>query len=201
MDFKLPPLLLCAFFLTGCASSYMSPVTDPAAPATENATITFFRNSLFGSAIQAPVAHEKTQTSGEPAVDPVGVISTGYKVRQEIPAGEHAYVVGGESSSLVRGTFTAGKHYYVRIDPRMGFWKARFAFEPISAEELKNENLRRTIAETKLMELNADGKAWFREHNDSMVEKLLDAIKDDKEDGADGAAVRIKAEDGIDELL
>ena len=54
-------LIVCIFgisLLSGCASSYMSPVVSPSEPADDNATVTFFRTSIMGSGIQAPVAKE-----------------------------------------------------------------------------------------------------------------------------------------------
>ena len=54
-------LIVCIFgisLLSGCASSYMSPVVSPSKPADDNATVTFFRTSIMGSGIQAPVAKE-----------------------------------------------------------------------------------------------------------------------------------------------
>mgnify|MGYP005806829597 FL=1 len=51
------------------------------------------------------------------------------------------------------------------------------------------------------MELNESGIQWFKEHDQSMRNKLVNAIKDYEEDVQDGDAVYIQPKDGIDELL
>ena len=51
------------------------------------------------------------------------------------------------------------------------------------------------------MELNESGIHWFKEHDQSMRNKLANAIKDYEEDVQDGDAVYIQPKDGIDELL
>lgn len=90
----------------------------------------------MGSDIQAPVAKEATKQT----VEPIGVVSMSYKVRQEVAPGEHAYVVGGESSPLIKGTFVSNEHYYVRVEPRP-FFKARFVLVPLTKEELSTEDV------------------------------------------------------------
>lgn len=193
-------LIVCIFgisLLSGCASSYMSPVVSPSEPADDNATVTFFRTSIMGSGIQAPVAKEAEKQT----IEPVGVVSMSYKVRQEVAPGEHAYVVGGESSSLIKGTFEPNKHYYVRVEPRPGFLKARFVLVPVTKEELSTEDVQDEIKSCELMELNESGIQWFKEHDQSMRNKLVNAIKDYEEDVQDGDAVYIQPKDGIDELL
>lgn len=84
MRTKLFIALLGANLLTGCASSYMSPVVSPSEPADDNATVTFFRTSIMGSGIQAPVAKEAAKQT----IEPVGVVSMSYKVRQEVAPGD-----------------------------------------------------------------------------------------------------------------
>lgn len=197
MKIKLFSILLGASLLTGCASSYMSPVESPLEPTQKNATVTFFRSSIMGYAIQAPVAKE----SENQTVEPVGIVSTNFKVRKEVPPGEHTYVVGGESSSLVKGNFKANKHYYVRVEPRPGWWKARFALVPVTKEELAKERVKDEIKSCKLMELNESGVRWFKEHDQSMRSKLVNAIEDYEEDVQDGDAVYIQPQDGINDLL
>lgn len=196
MKIKFFAAFLGISLLTGCASSYMSPVESPSEPVPTNATVTFFRSSIFGAAVQAPVAKEGI----EKTIEPVGVVSVSYKVRQEVAPGEHTYIVGGESSSLIKGDFKENKHYYVRVEPRLGLWKSRFALIPLTKEELSKQNIQEEIKSCKLMELNESGIQWFKEHDQSMRDKLANAIEGYEDDVKDGDAVYIQPQDGIDEL-
>ena len=179
--------------LSGCASPLMSPVDESVAVTqqADAATVTFFRTSVFGSAIQAPVAEGRGSD-----VDFVGIVSKGYRVRHSITPGEHMFVVGGESSNLIKGTFEPNKNYYVLISPRMGWLKARFAFEPLSKEKLADESVQAEIRNCQLMTPNEAGLEWFESNRGSMRGKLIYAISDFNPE----TDPIIQAEDGIEAL-
>ena len=176
----------------------MSPLSKPIANQEETATVTFYRTSIFGSAIQAPVAKE----AHENEISAVGIVSKGYKVTQVVTPGSHTYVVGGESSSIVKGNFVSNKHYYIRVEPRMGWLKARFDLVPITADELNSESLRNDIQSCLSVELNEQGYNWFNNHYGSMKVKLIKGKKDYEEELRNGDEVYyVKPEDGVDWVL
>ncbi len=167
-------LILLAITLSGCASKLMSPAVDSSQSVTSDDTrIVFFRTSSFGGMVQAPVAE---YVNG--SVKPVGILSTGTKVRYIVPAGQHDFVVGGESSNILRANVAPQKYYYVRVEPRMGFIKARFKLVPITAEDLKQVKLQKSIMNAKMMSLNSSGDKWFATHKDDMLTKYNDALAD-----------------------
>lgn len=157
--FKTLLLLVAAapLLLTGCASKLMSPVVGEPPVADGMSTVTFYRNSLFGSAVQALLV--EGTPDGE--IRPIGVLSNKYKVTLPVTPGEHYFMVTGERYRVVKADLVANKNYYLHISPRLGMFKSRFAMVPLSAWQLNNEKIQRDIEECRPMQLNEKGKRWF----------------------------------------
>lgn len=166
-------ILLCllpVLFLTGCASKLMSPVTDNENIIPEDkAVITFFRTSKFGGAVQAPIAHE----TGDGEIEFVGVSSTKTKIRHVVEPGEHVYVVSGESADILKAKVEANKAYYVRIEPKMGWWKARFANKVMRKKHAESPKIKAAVSKSRLVTINERGKQWFEEKKKDMYLKML----------------------------
>jgi hypothetical protein len=54
----------------------------------------------------------------------------------------------------------AGKTYYARVVPRMGWWVARFSLLPVKAAELSTERFAEWEREAQLVEKNARADTW-----------------------------------------
>lgn len=190
-------LVLLAITLSGCASKLMSPAIDSSQPVTNDDTsIVFFRTSSFGGMVQAPVAEYANGS-----VKPVGILSTDTKVRYVVPAGQHDFVVGGESSNILRADVAPQKYYYVRVEPRIGFVKARFKLVPMTAADLKQEKLQQSIMNAKMMSINPSGDEWFAAHKDDMLTKYNDALADfNKLSPEKQKEYTLDAADGVDTL-
>jgi hypothetical protein len=191
--------ILSSLFSAGCASKYMEPVIHDAATgqlAPDQSAIVFFRDTGFGGAIQAPVAEG---IDGDVVF--VGIISANTKFLHKTTPGEHIYVVGGESSNVLFANLEPQKFYYVRVSPKMGIFKARFEFEPVSPLQEKNlQDLSDGLAGCKWVAPNPLSQAWFAENKSNLREKLENALKKDKDrEPADRAVVN--PENGIAELL
>lgn len=165
-------LFLPIVLLTGCASPLMSP-TDLASPTEDQAVITFYRNVFVGSAIQAPIAEEVGDD-----VSFVGISSKDTKIQHVVAPGKHRYVVGGESSHLLEADVEAGKSYYAKVDPRMGWLKARFHLVAQKGED--SEDAMKTVAKLNCVAPNEEGQKWFENHRKSMLNKLRKAKEDHK---------------------
>ena len=188
--------LLAMTVLSGCSSKLMTPVTSqPVVPHGEEASITFFRPSMFGGGVQAPIAEEKN--SG--MVELVGICSTDTKIRHVVEPGRHVFVVGGESASLLIAEAAPGMNYYVRVSPRFGWWKARFEMVPVSPEDLAKEKVRKEIKECVLVSPNESAAAWFIDNKTSMENKLKIA-KDKIHSGKDLSRYVMPKIYGIDRL-
>ncbi|MDR2604548.1 MAG: hypothetical protein LBC55_04240 [Desulfovibrio sp.] len=195
---KLTSFLFCCVLIlsTGCASQYMQPVVHSPSTAQltpEQSAIVFFRDTSFGGAIQAPIAESVNNN-----VAFVGIVSANTKLLHKTAPGQHVYVVGGESSNLLFADLEPQKFYYVRVDPKMGLWKARFKFEPVipgNAADLPDD-----LAGCKWVAPNTESQSWFADNKASMQEKLNDALADDKKEGAT-ERVRLNKNDGLPNLI
>lgn len=172
-------LAMGAMLLSGCSTyRYMQPVDAAAdAPVARVATagksvVTFYRASIVGMAISAPIAYEK-----DGKAETIGILESGHKIEQVLEPGDYAFVVGGESSNLLRARLDPDRRYYVSVSPRLGLMKARFAFRPLSADELKSGRFSKDIEGCKLVEPNESLNVWIAANQQSMDEKLEKAIR------------------------
>ncbi|MDR2744885.1 MAG: hypothetical protein LBB66_06820 [Desulfovibrio sp.] len=191
-------LLLVCLMLPACASKLMQleeNVAQQSALAPEQAAIVFYRADSFGGVIQAPVAEICDNN-----ICFVGIVSYGMKILHKTTPGHHQFFVGGESASLLDATLESGKYYYVEIDPRMGFGKARFAFVPATKEMLISKSFREDYASCKWYSNTDAGSIWFKDNFESMSEKKDTALK--KRDSAEEKKKAILMPDsGTDSLL
>lgn len=161
----------------------------------DQAAIIFYRPDLMGMSVQAPVAEIL-----ENNISHVGIVSSGMKILHKTTQGRHQYFVGGESAALLDATLESGKYYYVEIDPRMGIWKARFAFVPATNEMQATEDFRKDYAKCKWYTNTPAGEAWFKDNLASMLEKKDTALKKHEKTDEIKRAV-LKPDDGADTLL
>lgn len=154
--------------LTGCSSKLMDPMLDPGIESyAGQSTITFYRPSAFGGAVQAPLGVEIRTDD----LALVGISSTKTKIRHVVEPGDHVFVVGGESGSLLKASILPNKHYYVKVSPRFGWAKARFALMAVTPEELMNTEIQE-LSKCVLVVPNVDADKWFLENKRSMLDKL-----------------------------
>lgn len=135
---KIVVSVLIAFavmFLTGCAGSVknmevLAPSQVVTVPEKDKAMVIFMRPSSMGYAIQSSVFEMQNLT---PKL--VGIVAAKKKVVYQVDAGEHLFMVVGESADFMSATLEANKTYYALVTPRMGMWKARFSLKPITKEQ------------------------------------------------------------------
>ena len=165
---KIIKLVLLAFFVglsSACAtmSSHMTvqegnPELKPEAG---KALLVFMRPSSYGGAVQATIYDDTTY---------IGTISANTKIAYQADPGPHMFMVIGESADFMQADLKAGKTYYARVSARMGFWKARFSFNPENGGT-PPEELNRWLTETKLTTSNETGKKWAEENKSSIMQK------------------------------
>jgi hypothetical protein len=176
---RFSPVLLFAFLLLGaCAghSDYMAdvPATKATyAPAPNKALVVFMRPSGLGFAIQSSVFDI---TNGDPAF--IAIVPAKKKVAHQVPAGTYRFMVIGESASFLDATLVAGKTYYAVVDPRMGMWKARFAFEPVHEKELGSADLKGWLNDCTWVETTPQALQWSKDNMPSIKEKKSDYLQE-----------------------
>lgn len=159
---------------TGCASKHMQPLAPSAVPvkpleANETA-IVFLRSTNFGGAIQAPIVK---MVDGK--LQYIAILSAGAKFRYVTTPGKHTFLVGGESGHILEAIVDGGKTYYVRVDPKMGFWKARFEFIPVPATEVMGDAFKKDMAWCQWSANKPDAHLWLTDNMASMLEKYATA--------------------------
>jgi len=121
---KIIPVILFAI-LTGCAGSsqYMVKATPIATPAPEKALVYFLRPSGMGYAINFQIWDGSRF---------VGLSQAKSYFGYECDPGRHLFMGFAENKVAIEADLEAGKAYYIGTNVRMGAWKARMDFTPVT---------------------------------------------------------------------
>ena len=158
-------LALCA--MTGCAGTGGMVTSDQSlSTRSGEATIVFMRPSSFGFAISASVFDVSDKDSRF-----IGVIEHDTKIAYGVGAGEHVFMVVGESADFMKATVLADKTYYALVTPRMGAWKARFSFKPVRQADFVSKDFEAWDKQTKLVEVSPVAESWAAENAQSIESK------------------------------
>ena len=110
--------------LMGCAgSSYMVKATPPEAPAPGKAAVYFMRPSSMGYAVKFQI-WDGTYF--------VGLSQAKSYCACQCDPGKHLFLGIAENKVALEADLEAGKSYYVGTNVRMGAWKARMNFTPVT---------------------------------------------------------------------
>ena len=159
--------------ITGCATaSKLMAVTTPNAVdqtvSEGEAAIVFVRPTNYGGAVQAPIVKVEADNS----ISLVGISSAKTKIFYRTTPGNHVFVVGGESGRMLQATLDGGKIYYVKVDPSMGFAKARFSLLPVSQAELAKEGFRKDLGGSEWVMPSSSANVWFLDNKSSLLDKV-----------------------------
>jgi hypothetical protein len=125
-------IIALAVGLGACGgAAQMIPAGEAPALRPGEALIVFMRPSNYGGLVASSVFDVTTAESKF-----VGIVYPGNKFAHALPAGEHTFMVVGESADFMRTTVLAGRTYHALVTPRIGVWKARFSFRPVRQAEL-----------------------------------------------------------------
>jgi len=161
--------------VTGCASKHMDVVTigqNEGILAKNQAAIVFFRDTSFGGAIQAPIVESLDKDLAF-----VGILSANTKLLYKTAPGKHIFIVGGEDSNMLEADLAPQKFYYVRVSPKIGLWKARFVFEPVTAAD---EKLQKALSGCTWTTAGASAQTWFNDNKNSLQRKSIAATNKEK---------------------
>jgi hypothetical protein len=118
-------LFLLGLLLAGCAGSsgYMVPSTPPQASTPGKALVYFMRPSGIGFAINFQIWDSDHF---------VGLSQAKSYFAYECDAGKHLFMGIAENKLALDADLEAGKTYYVGTNVRVGAWKARMDFTPVT---------------------------------------------------------------------
>lgn len=117
---------LIAFVLVaGCAGSsqYMVKATPIAAPPSEKALVYFMRPSGMAFAVNFQIWDSNHF---------IGLSQAKSYFAYECDPGKHLFLGFAENRVAVEADLEAGKSYYIGTNVRMGAWKARMDFTPVT---------------------------------------------------------------------
>jgi hypothetical protein len=162
------------FLLAGCAGTVVNmreiPVAQaPAAPDPGKAMIVFMRPSGLGFAIQSTVYEVE---GDQPSL--VGIVAAKTRVAHQVAPGKYLFMTIGENADFMTAEVVAGKTYYVKVEPRMGMWKARFGLEPYRLKDLSGTAFAGELNDCKPVVKTADSEAWFKGNLQSIRDKRSD---------------------------
>lgn len=132
-------LVIVAVLMSGCASSgeptqYMREVSGhsiPAPPAGQ-ANVVFLREEDTAYKMRFAVLNSDGQYLGD--------CVAGYYFITSVKPGTHLFIGWAENTDACQVTVEAGKTYFVKVAPQMGWWSAGVHFVAINTQsELRNE--------------------------------------------------------------
>jgi hypothetical protein len=121
-------VLFIAVIFFGCAgsSSYMSPsAAPPTGPSAEKAMVYFMRPSGMGFAINFQIYHGDAL---------IGLSQAKSYFTYECDPGTQMFLGAAENKHGLKAELEAGKSYFVLTQVKMGGWKARMAFVPVTRD-------------------------------------------------------------------
>lgn len=153
-------LAVLASLLSGCEGTVQHMREIPAAappvvPDPGKALVVFMRPSGLGFAVQSSVFEIK---DNYPVL--IGIVAAKTKVAYRVNPGKYLFMVIGENADFLSAEILPDRTYYVRVEPRMGMWKARFALEPIGQKVLGGAGFTGEVDECKWVEKTAESDAW-----------------------------------------
>ena len=125
---KIVPLFIVLLMMIGCAGSsqFMRKAAPPVAgPSPDKALVYFMRPSGIGFAIHFQIWDSR---------ELIGLAQAKSFFAYECDPGKHLFIGIAENKRGVEADLEAGKSYYVLTQVRMGAWKARMGFIPVTRE-------------------------------------------------------------------
>jgi hypothetical protein len=121
---KVVPLLLFVL-MSGCAGSsqYMVKATPPTGSSPEKALVYFMRPSGMGFAINFQIWDSDHF---------VGLSQAKSYFAYECDPGKHLFIGIAENRVAIEADLVAGRSYYIGTNVRVGAWKARMDFTPVT---------------------------------------------------------------------
>ena len=106
----------------------------------------------------------------------LGFVQSNTCVLYEADPGEHSFMVIGETANFMDADLEAGKIYFAQVKVKMGAWKARFVYRPITAGTKDWEKLPGWLSKAHLVELRQSGTEWYAAKKEAIDAKKARAL-------------------------
>jgi len=176
--------------MTGCAGSsqYMAKAAKPEGPSPGKALVYFMRPSGFGFAVHFQIWENYRL---------IGLSQAKSFFAYECEPGKHLFIGRAENKRVVEADLEAGKTYYILTQVKMGGWKARMAFIPVTRGseywdqvELYKQKLNYIVLEKEVAE------QWEAKRKDEINTELNEIISYINTPEGQKYVVKLNKEDG-----
>ena len=116
-------LVVLILFAVSCAPKYMIQQEPMQKPSEGKAIVHFMRPSSFGGAVQVTIWDNDKL---------IGVTTGKMGFQYECDPGKHLFIAWSEYKSPVDADLLPGRVYYIVLQTRMGFWRARIHQIPVN---------------------------------------------------------------------
>jgi hypothetical protein len=123
--FQVIAVAILLLFMASCAPRYMIPQEPIHQPTEGKAIVHFIRPSSFGGAVQATVWDNDKL---------IGVTTGKMQFQYECDPGKHLFITWSEYKSPVEAELLPDRVYYIVLQTRMGFWRARIHQHPVNSQ-------------------------------------------------------------------
>lgn len=180
-------LLTLIVIITGCtgSSKYMQPATPMQGPSPDKALVYFMRPSGMGFKINFQV------WDGDHFI---GLSQAKSYFGYECQPGKHLFVGFAENKRGLEADLEAGKTYYVLTQVKVGGWRARMAFVPVTRNSWFWNKVERYRTELTYIEAKEKMLRQWEEHKKAQAQEVLAFLN-----SAEGQQyiVKLNREDGI----
>ena len=101
----------------------------------------------------------------------IGILMARTYLAYETTPGKHRFMVVSEAADFMDADLVDGKVYFARVDPREGWWRARFSLRPVTPNDPRWAEVREWNAASTRVTLNNAGRGWAQENAASIAEK------------------------------
>ena len=163
-------VLLVVLLVGGCAgtSQYMRKAEPPTGPPPEKALVYFMRPSGMGFAVHFQIwdGHQL-----------IGLSQAKSYFAYPCDPGKHLFIGIAENKRGVEAELEAGKSYYVLTQVKMGAWRARMAFIPVTRGSEYWEKVEAYKQELEFIEPNEEELAnWLAPRKAKAENELMNII-------------------------
>jgi hypothetical protein len=178
----------------GCAGSskYMREATGaaPFAAPADKAGVIFVRPSGMAFGMKFAILDQKGNWLGD------AVAKSHFGVT--LPPGEYMFVAWAENTAALKATVAAGKKYYVKVDPEMGFGSARVSLYAVTKRNKEWAEVEGWMRETVHLEPLPSGAENIAARGEDTAKRVKAAQENwASYSAADKEERTLRAEDGL----
>ena len=169
--------IVCLVGLLASCSATRSRLVDYAeapglrveSPPAGEAVVVFLRPDFMGHGVSAVVY------DGE---EFLSVVMADSHYVHRTTAGAHRFMVVSEAADFMDAELGSGQVYFAEVDPRMGWWRARFSLIPLPAGGDDWDELDGWLEDSYEITPNDKGREWAVNNHESVLSKKAEFLEE-----------------------